>query len=266
MIKLLNILSEELEKRLLNEQSNKAPSPVLDAHITSIFGLPRNIGSHKGIDITKPVGTSVFSPGDGIVDSAVKVNETYGEVRARKTPDGNDRCGTRIIIKHTSGILKDLKTIYCHMSNIYVNEGDIVNIGDLIGTTGGQKGSKGSGNTTGPHLHLGLKRGSRFLNPLDYIDLNKGFDDMVGGEHEQSPISSDYETSSPQVPTKEYELSDEGFDEFIEDTFTQQQKDEIDRIDIELKDRNLYYVVYRKNNKPDMFYLFKNNSYKLQNI
>ena len=31
-------------------------------------------------------------------------------------------------------------------------------------------------------------------------------------------------------------------------------------------DGNMYFVIYRKNNKPDMFYLFSNGSYKLQNI
>jgi len=263
MIKLLNILSEELEKRLLNEQSNKAPSPLLDTHITSMFGIRRKLGDHSGVDLSAKVGTAIYAPEDGVVHYAVDDNRIYSNI---SKPDGKDRCGRRIAINHETGILSGLRTIYCHLSKIYVTKGQTVKKGDLIGLTGGEKGTPGAGNTTAPHLHLGVKRDGKYLNPLDYIDLKKGFDDMAGGEHEQSPISSDYETSSPQAPTKEYELSDEGFDEFIEDTFTQQQKDEIDTIDVELKDRNLYYVVYRKNNKPDMFYLFKNNSYKLQNI
>jgi len=154
------------------------------------------------------------------------------------------------------------------MNSVDVTKGESVKLGDLIGTTGGASGGRGSGNTTGPHLHLGLKSGNDFLNPLDYFDLNKGFEDMFGDDQTtQEPISPDYgdEPSDTVTPPKEYDLSDDGFNEFIEDTFTQQEKDEVNKIDVELKDRNIYYVVYRKN-KPDMFYLFTNGRYKLQNI
>ena len=270
MIKLIDILSEELENRLLTE-SDKAPSPIGPTHITDRYGIPRNVGKHRGIDLRAPVGTTIFSPGDGVVKSAVKVNKTYDEIRREKypnNPDGNDRCGSRVTIQHTSGPLNGLKTIFCHMSDIYVSNGDRVSIGDVIGKTGGAKGAIGAGNTTGPHLHLGLKNGSEFLNPLDYIDIKKGFDDMVGTQVSQEPIPQDYEdnTSEPLPPTKKYELSMDSFDEFVEDTFPQERKDEIESVNLEMLDGNMYFVIYKKNNKPDMFYLFKNGSYKLQNI
>jgi hypothetical protein len=267
MIKLIDILSEEIENNLLIE-SSKAPSPIGPTHITDMYGIQRGSGTHRGIDLRAPVGTTVYSPGDGVVKSAVKVNETYNEIKRKRTPNGNDRCGSRVTIEHTSGPLNGLRTVFCHMSSINVTKGESVKVGDIIGTTGGARNGKGSGNTTGPHLHLGLKSGSDFLNPLDYFDLNKGFDNMVGGDQTtQEPISPDYgdETTDVTTPSKKYDLSDDGFNEFIEDNFTQQEKDEIDNIDVELKDRNIYYVVYRKN-KPSMFYLFTNGRYKLQNI
>jgi len=84
MIKLIDILSEEIENKLLTE-SSKAPSPIGPTHITDTYGIRRGSGTHRGIDLRAPVGTTIYSPGDGIVKSAVKVNETYNEISRKRT-------------------------------------------------------------------------------------------------------------------------------------------------------------------------------------
>lgn len=67
-----------------------------------------------------------------------------------------NRHGNYLKILHKGGIV----TGYCHLSEFYVNEGDVVEQGQVIGLTGN------TGNTSGPHLHFSVD-GVR--NPLlDY--------------------------------------------------------------------------------------------------
>ena len=114
--------------------------------ITSKFG-PRVLngmqGFHDGIDYAAPIGTPVYSPADGYVVSA----GTSG------------RCGNMVIIQHSDGI----KTIYCHLSNIYVKSGQHIDAGCSFAATGN------TGHSTGPHLHYAMKNSEgRKINPAAY--------------------------------------------------------------------------------------------------
>jgi murein DD-endopeptidase MepM/ murein hydrolase activator NlpD len=121
--------------------------------ISSGFGM-RNIGgsatkNHKGVDITAPVGTAIYAPQDGVVMFA-------GDT----TPNS---CGGFVKLNHT-GV--GLMTKFCHLSEWVVKKGDEVKKGQLIGYTGGQKGAKYAGNSTGPHLHYEvLNNGGLAMNP-----------------------------------------------------------------------------------------------------
>lgn len=64
--------------------------------------------------------------------------------------------GNRVIIDHQNGY----KTLYAHMSNIYVSVGQVVSRGQAIG----QMGS--TGRSTGTHLHLEIRYKGIALNPL----------------------------------------------------------------------------------------------------
>ena len=44
-----------------------------------------------------------------------------------------------------------------HLSIVTVSAGDDVVAGQAIGLSGGEPGTPGAGNTTGPHLHLGIR-------------------------------------------------------------------------------------------------------------
>ena len=51
---------------------------------------------------------------------------------------------------------------FAHLNNIYVNKGDRVEEGDLIGKTGK------TGRVTGPHLHYEIRKNGKPLNPMQF--------------------------------------------------------------------------------------------------
>jgi murein DD-endopeptidase MepM/ murein hydrolase activator NlpD len=120
-------------------------SPLKYANITSKFGNRRHpvLGynrAHEGIDYGAPVGTPIWSVGDGQVKSA----------------GWNGGCGKTVIVRHRNGY----ESVYCHMSAIAVGAGKPVSQKQVIGYVGQ------TGLATGPHLHFGVKRGGQYVNPL----------------------------------------------------------------------------------------------------
>jgi len=69
--------------------------------------------------------------------------------------------GNNITILHPNGVV----TMYGHISTSLVNPGDTVYQGQTIALMGGQPGTPGAGNSTGCHVHFGV-RGAR--NPFAY--------------------------------------------------------------------------------------------------
>ncbi|MBP7819434.1 peptidoglycan DD-metalloendopeptidase family protein [Candidatus Gracilibacteria bacterium] len=110
---------------------------------------------HNAIDIRATMATPVLAAEDGII---YKV----------KGGDGLDY--HYIIIAHRNGIL----TLYGHMYDIFVTEGQPIRAGQQIGLSGGLPGSRGAGYlTTGPHLHFEVIDNGRHADPLNYLDLTK---------------------------------------------------------------------------------------------
>ncbi|WP_368236678.1 M23 family metallopeptidase, partial [Anaerotruncus rubiinfantis] len=91
-----------------------------------------------------PRGTPVYAAAEGKVSLA----GWYGEY---------GRC---VIIDHADGS----QTLYGHNSALMVSAGQTVKQGQKIAEVGS------TGNSTGNHLHLELRVGSRFLDPLIYLD------------------------------------------------------------------------------------------------
>jgi murein DD-endopeptidase MepM/ murein hydrolase activator NlpD len=101
---------------------------------TSGFG-PRWGKFHYGIDYSLGVGTPIYVAMAGEIVRADGRNvKGYGNV---------------IYVKHDDGVV----TRYGHMSRMDVNVGQRVEVGDMIGLTGGAENAPGAGNSTGPHLH-----------------------------------------------------------------------------------------------------------------
>lgn len=122
-------------------------APLNAGRISSHFGVrddPFNEEPtfHQGIDIKAEPGILVHAARDGVV-----------------TETGWKRgYGNTIIIRHKDGI----KTLYAHLQSIYVASGSSVGMGDIIGSVGN------SGRSTGSHLHFGVYRQNKAVDPLTF--------------------------------------------------------------------------------------------------
>lgn len=110
--------------------------------ISSYFG-PRWGSWHPGIDIAAPEGTSIHAADSGTV---VFVG-WYGNY-------GN---AVQVDLGHGKTI-----TLYGHLSQFAVSEGQQVSKGDLIGYVGS------TGYSTGPHLHFEVRVNGSAVDPLQY--------------------------------------------------------------------------------------------------
>lgn len=105
-------------------------------------------GYHPGIDIGAAEGTPVGAAGAGTVTQA----GWYGGY------------GNAVIIDHGNG----LESLYGHLSEVLVNVGDLVTKLQTIGLVGS------TGNSTGPHLHFGLKQDGAWIDPSALFGLATG--------------------------------------------------------------------------------------------
>lgn len=105
---------------------------------------------HHAIDIPVNQGTPIRAPADGKVIHVALNGLGY----------------SYITLEHANG----LQTIYGHISEAAVQEGDLVSFGEVIGKTGGQPGTPGAGLlTTGPHLHFAVKSEGVLVDPMQFL-------------------------------------------------------------------------------------------------
>lgn len=117
--------------------------PVENPKITCLWGC---YFGHKGTDI-------------------VNQYERYGDIMAADTGvvirvNYDSISGNYLIIDHQNGF----KTWYGHCSEIYVNEGQIVQRGDIIARIGS------TGYTTGPHVHFGMYVDDVLSNACQFLN------------------------------------------------------------------------------------------------
>ena len=120
--------------------------------ISGIFGSQRILNSkprrpHYGIDIAAIRGTKLVSPNNGNV-KVVKRGMFF--------------TGNTIIIDHGLGLI----SIFAHLDDILVNEGDTIERGQQIGTIGM------TGRATGPHVHWGVYLNDTPVDPAILTDYN----------------------------------------------------------------------------------------------
>ena len=158
-------LDEETLKRVKNEEEKVASvwdifterhlwtgnfiTPV-DGELSSDFGLRRIINDeprnpHTGVDITSSEGTPVYASNHGKV---VLIDDHFFS-------------GKSLFIDHGLGLF----SMYFHLSEILVNNGDVINKGQLIAKVGK------SGRATGPHLHWGIRLNNARVNPASLLNL-----------------------------------------------------------------------------------------------
>ena len=133
--------------------------------ITSYYGS-RWGSIHKAIDISGTgYGSNIYAANNGVVITA-KGGCITGNLSC------NSRGGNYIIISHTTN---NYYTVYMHLKDIYVKEGDTVSRGQVIGTMGNTGNvvprPSNSSSTAGTHLHFALYIGEPYkggyaINPM----------------------------------------------------------------------------------------------------
>ncbi len=154
----------EVQERLNRERARlaaiyetRSPYPVpgepfgrpVPGEPTSVFGTRRVFNGeprspHPGLDLRADTGEPVRSAGAGTVVLA----------------EGYYYSGNLVIVDHGGGLC----TLYAHLSEIEVEEGQQVAKGEVVGRVGA------TGRVTGPHLHWGAKIGSRPFDPMALMD------------------------------------------------------------------------------------------------
>ena len=127
-----------------NTRKTFLATPVRAARISSGFGMRRHpvLGynrRHAGVDFAAPTGTPVMAMADAKV--------VFAGVKGAN--------GKLIVLKHARG----LTSLYAHLSRIKVKRGQTVKQKQVIGAVGT------TGRSTGPHLHFGVKKHGRYINP-----------------------------------------------------------------------------------------------------
>jgi murein DD-endopeptidase MepM/ murein hydrolase activator NlpD len=149
---------EEEQQQMLENLSSvredrlwKGPFVIpVQGKVAGTFGLKRVINGqprnpHSGEDIYAPEGTAVAASNHGVV----------------KLTGDFFFSGKSIVIDHGLGVF----TMYFHLSEIFVKEGEPVPKGQTIGLVGS------TGRVTGPHLHWGARLNGARVNPLSLIKL-----------------------------------------------------------------------------------------------
>jgi murein DD-endopeptidase MepM/ murein hydrolase activator NlpD len=109
---------------------------------------------HSGVDLAAPAGSPVQSPGEGV---------------ARVGSGGP--CGLHVLVEHGGG----METLYCHLSDTAVSDGQPVGVGQRIGSVGA------SGAATGPHLHFEIHRNGRPVDPATWLSQLPASTRHIGG-------------------------------------------------------------------------------------
>lgn len=131
------------------EWSGSFSAPA-EAGISDVFGSERIFNGktsspHQGLDFRVPSGTPVAAMNDGTV---LLARPLYFE-------------GNFVVLDHGQGLL----TLYLHLSEFKVKEGDQVKRGQVIGLSGG------TGRATGPHLHVAVRWQGTYLDPAALMRL-----------------------------------------------------------------------------------------------
>ena len=98
---------------------------------------------HYGLDLAAPLGTPILATNSGRVVIA----------------DHYPIKGGWVAIDHGAGVM----SYYFHMIRIYVQDGQMVERGEVIGEVGSE------GLSTGPHLHWEMRVHGEASNPLAWV-------------------------------------------------------------------------------------------------
>ena len=122
----------------------------VEGRLTGFFGSQRILNEkpkrpHYGIDIAQKKGSPIIAPSSGKVKLVAK-NMFF--------------TGNTVILDHGLGLI----SIFAHMDEIFVSEGQYIEISEKIGSVGM------TGRATGPHLHWGIYLKDTPVDPLTILN------------------------------------------------------------------------------------------------
>lgn len=125
--------------------------PPAEAEVSGVFGSARVFNGvkksqHTGLDFRVTTGTPIVATNSGTV---ILARPLYFE-------------GNCVMIDHGQGLL----TMYLHLSEFKVKEGDLVKKGQTLGLSGG------TGRATAPHLHFAVRWRGEYLDPRTLLELH----------------------------------------------------------------------------------------------
>lgn len=137
-----------------DEGSFKVEKPTYKATLQTKYKLTSDFGKrpspkvgattfHKGMDFATPIGTELKSPVDGVVIASKR----------------SGKSGNYVIVQDAQGH----KYSISHCSDLLVKAGDKVTNGMVIAKSGN------TGVSTGPHVHIAVKKGGEFVRPDNEI-------------------------------------------------------------------------------------------------
>jgi murein DD-endopeptidase MepM/ murein hydrolase activator NlpD len=122
-----------------------------ETETSGVFGTSRiyngkKKSQHLGLDFRANIGTPVHATNAGTV---ILARPLYFE-------------GNCVMLDHGQGLV----TVYMHLSEFKVKEGEKVVAGQMIALSGG------TGRSTGPHLHFAVRWRGEYLNPRTLLELH----------------------------------------------------------------------------------------------
>ena len=143
--KIIDAVLTSFTERPMDGLSLKAPVPGKQS---DSFGYRRFFNDqprspHKGMDISAGSGQIIVAPRAGTI--AATGNYFFN--------------GNTVLLDHGQGFI----TMYCHLSDIGVEEGQSVATGDVLGAVGA------TGRVTGPHLHFGTYLNGTAVDPAIFL-------------------------------------------------------------------------------------------------
>ncbi len=119
--------------------------PLANTYITSNYGF-RGRRMHYGTDLKLQVGDTIQAA-------------FAGKVRVCNYDRGG--YGYYVVVRHNNGF----ETVYGHLSDFLVEEGQDVKVGEPIALGGN------TGRSTGPHLHFEVRVKGQPINPIEIFDF-----------------------------------------------------------------------------------------------
>lgn len=177
-----------------SQEPTTAPAPVSDPYVEHFEIIDAEFGgeyvmvapeaeditqefsrSHQALDIAAPAGSPVLAADEGTV-TTVQVWD------GSKSTEGSQSYGHMVQVKHPDGN----STLYAHLSEINVKQGQTVQRGQQIGRVGS------TGNADGAHLHFEVLTSKGKVDPYPYLTgielyardpISKVESDLGGGSH-----------------------------------------------------------------------------------